>query len=62
MGKIIRYEFLGNWLVFWGLSISVIGIPLALLYLLSGTVRIEHEMDDPERFVAQFRAGGLKGK
>lgn len=62
MAKIIRYEFLGNWLLFWGLSITVIGIPLAILYLLSGTVRIEHEIDDPEQFVAQFRAGRLSSK
>ncbi len=62
MPKIIRYEFLGNWLLFWLLSITVIGIPLAILYLLSGTVRIEHEMEDPEKFVAQFRAGRTSGK
>lgn len=60
MSKIVRYEFMGSWFYFWLLSITVIGIPLALLYLISGTLRIEHEMDDPERFVESFRAGRLQ--
>ncbi len=55
MPKIVRYEFMGSWFYFWLLSITVIGIPLALLYLLSGTLRIESAMEDPERFVEQFR-------
>lgn len=55
MSKIVRYEFMGSWFYFWLLSITVIGIPLALLYLLSGTLRIESAMEDPERFVEQFR-------
>ena len=57
MSSIVRYEFMGSWFYFWLLSITVIGIPLALLYLISGTLRIEHQMDDPERFVESFRAG-----
>ncbi len=56
MSKIVRYEFLGNWWYFWLACISVIGIPIALLYLLNGTVRIDDEMDDPERFVSEYRA------
>ncbi|HNY39674.1 MAG TPA: hypothetical protein PKJ41_04745 [Bryobacteraceae bacterium] len=60
MSKIIRYEFMGSWFHFWVLSITVIGIPLALLYLLSGTLRIESEMDDPEHFVEQFRLRGRR--
>lgn len=55
MSRIVRYEFMGSWFYFWLLSITVIGIPLALLYLLSGTLRIESAMEDPERFVEQFR-------
>lgn len=47
---------MGSWILFWALCISVIGIPLALLYLVNGTLRIEEEVPDPERFVAQFRA------
>ncbi len=60
MSKIVRYEFMGNWFLFWVLSITVIGIPVALLYLISGTLRIESAMDDPEKFVERFRAGQVK--
>ncbi|MFN0168233.1 MAG: hypothetical protein ACKV22_17550 [Bryobacteraceae bacterium] len=59
MSKIIRHEFMGNWAVFWLLCITGIGLPWAILYLLAGTIRIETEMDDPEQFVADFRAGKL---
>jgi hypothetical protein len=51
---------MGSWFYFWLLSITVIGIPVALLYLLSGTLRIESSMDDPEKFVEQYRAGKLR--
>jgi len=60
MSKIVRYEFMGSRILFWLLSVSGVGIPLAILYLLNGTVRIEDDMDDPERFIAAFRSGGLK--
>lgn len=60
MSKIIRNEFMGSWLLFSFLCITVIGIPLALLYLLNGTIRIETEMEDPEQFVAAYRAGKLR--
>lgn len=56
MSKIIRYEFMGSWLLFWLLCITVIFIPVAILYLLNGTLRIEDEMTDPEQFVSAFRA------
>lgn len=62
MAKIVRNEFLGSWILFWALSISVLGIPLALLYLVVGTVRIEQEMDDPEAFVEAFKGGRLRRK
>jgi hypothetical protein len=62
MSKIIRYEFMGSWFLFWLLGITVLGIPLAILYLLSGTIRIEHEIEDPERFVELFRSGALRSK
>ena len=59
MSKLIRFEFLGSWLLFWLFAITVIGIPLAILYLLSGTVVLSQPMDDPERFVSEFRSGRL---
>ena len=57
MSRIVRYEFMGSWLRFWILCITVIGIPCAVLYLLDGTLRVETEMADPEQFVSAFRAG-----
>jgi hypothetical protein len=59
MSKIIRHEFMGSWLLFWFLCVSLIGIPLALLYLRVATLRIEDDLDDPEQFVAEFRQGKL---
>jgi hypothetical protein len=56
MSKIVRYEFMGSWVYFWLLCISGIGIPVAILYLLNGTLRVEDEMTDPEQFVSAFRA------
>ena len=55
MAKIARYEFLGSWVLFWLMSITVIGIPLAILYLINGTVRVEEDVDDPERLIEQLR-------
>ena len=57
MAKIIRYEFMGSWVWFWLMCISVAGIPLAILYLVDGTVRVEQDIEDPERFLQNFRAG-----
>jgi hypothetical protein len=57
MSKIVRYEFMGSWALFWLLCITGIGMPFAVLYLLNGTLRIENEMADPEQFVSNFRAG-----
>ena len=62
MSKIVRYEFMGSWLLFLVLCISVIGLPLALLYLLNSTIRIEEQIENPERFVEEFRAGKLKSQ
>ena len=62
MPKVVRYEFMGSWMLFWLLGVSVVGIPLAILYLLNGTVRIEEEVDHPEQFIADFRSGKLAGK
>jgi hypothetical protein len=56
MSRIVRWEFMGSWLLFWALSISVLGIPLALLYLVNGTVRVEQDMEDAERFMDYLRA------
>lgn len=59
MAKIVRYEFLGNWLIFWVLCVFVILIPFAFLYWMTRSIRIEEDMGDPELFVEQFRSGRL---
>ena len=56
MSKIVRHEFMGSWLLF---GILCIFLPLAILYLFFNTIRIESDMDEPERFVEEFRAGKL---
>jgi hypothetical protein len=56
MSKIVRYQFMGSWLLFCVLCITGVGIPLAILYLLNCTVRTETEMDNPEEFLASYRA------
>lgn len=56
MSRIVRYEFMGSWILFWMMSITVIGIPLAVLYLIDGTLRVETEVEDAEQFVAQYRS------
>jgi hypothetical protein len=60
MSKVVRYRFLGNSCWFWLLCVSVVGLPVAFLYLLHGTIRIEEELNDPERFVEEFRSGKLR--
>jgi hypothetical protein len=56
MSKIVRYEFMGSWLMFWLLCITIIGIPLAVLYFVNGTVRVEDELDEPELVLEKLRS------
>jgi hypothetical protein len=62
MSKIIRHEFMGSRALFWLLCVTGVGLPLAILYLVEGTIHIESEVADAEEFVAQFRAGKLKSR
>jgi hypothetical protein len=55
MATISRYEFMGSWLYFWALCISGVGLPLAFLYLLNGTVRVEEQVEDSERVLRALR-------
>lgn len=59
MPKIVRHEFMGSTIVFWLLCLTAVMIPVAILYLVNGTIRIEHEVDEPEEFVKQYRSGKL---
>ncbi len=60
MGKIVRYEFIGNPMLFWFLCITVVGIPMAVLYLIGGIVGIEERVDNPGAFLDEYRSGKFK--
>jgi hypothetical protein len=62
MSKVVRHEFVGSWIWFWFLCVTVVLIPIGVLYLIGGTVRIETEMEDPEAFIVAYRAGRGKIK
>ena len=61
MNKIIRRQFLGNWILFSALCVSLIGIPVAILYYKEGMVIVEEKLDDPGAFLEAYRAGKLSG-
>jgi hypothetical protein len=53
MDKIKRRHFTGSWLLFFLLCITGVGVPLAILYLIEGTLEIETDIPDAEAFMAQ---------
>jgi hypothetical protein len=57
MSKIVRYRFMGSWLWFWVLCVSGIGMPFAVLYLLTDTVRMDTDVDDPEQIAEDLYTG-----
>jgi len=57
MGRVIRYEFVGNWLVLTLLFVSVIFIPFGVVYFILATVKIEEEIENPNEFIAAFKEG-----
>jgi hypothetical protein len=62
MSKIVRHEFVGNWVFVVILCITGVLIPIALLYAYCSTVRVETEMDNPEEFIGLYRTGKLKAR
>ena len=60
MGKIVRYQFLGSEVLFWFLCVTLLGIPIAVIYLIGSTVAIEEELPNPTEFLEQFRSGKLR--
>jgi hypothetical protein len=56
VSRIVRYEFMGSWLFLWVCCVTIVGIPIAVLYLLNGTIRIEEDVNDPERLAAYLRS------
>lgn len=59
MATISRYEFMGSWLYFWFLCVTIVGIPVAILYLLNGTIRVEEQVKDAEALADKLRASRL---
>ena len=53
---------MGSWIYFWLFCISGFLLPIAILYLINGTIRVEVELEDPEQFVEDFRSGKLRGR
>jgi cytosine/uracil/thiamine/allantoin permease len=60
MAKIVRHEFLGNWIYLCVLLILL--LPIGVVYWMTRSIRIEEEMESPEEFVEQFRAGKLTNR
>ena len=55
MDNVSRYEFMGSPFIFWFACVTIILIPLALLYLINRTVRVETEVPDGEELVSRLR-------
>lgn len=55
MDKIVRREFTGSWLLFWFLSVTGIGIPIAVIYLINNTVEIHSRFKDGESAMDKIR-------
>jgi hypothetical protein len=60
MGKIIRREFLGSWVLFLLLCLTIVGIPVAILYYVENVITVEEKLEDPSAFLADYRAGKYK--
>ena len=53
---------MGSWWWFWLFCASGIGLPIAVLYLLTGTIRMDTDVDDPEQLAEDLYSGKLAGK
>ena len=65
MDRIGRYEFVGSGLAFsliciLGIFVPGAAVPIAILYLLCNTIRIEEDISDANAFMDHFRRS--KGK
>lgn len=56
MGRIIRHEFLGSRLFVVAACCTIIGIPIALIYIIQCTVTIVEEMESPTEFLQQWKS------
>ena len=55
MSKIIYHEFLGSRLLVLLLCLTIIGIPVAVIYLFEWFVTVEEEVADPRAFLDKYR-------
>jgi hypothetical protein len=56
VSKIVRREFLGNWVLFLVLCLSIVGIPVAILYYKECMVVVEEELENPSAFLEAYRS------
>ena len=56
MNRIIRRQFLGSWILFFALCISILGIPIAILYYKEWMITVEEELENPSAFLDAYRA------
>ena len=54
-GKIVYREFFGSRLLLTILGLSVVVIPLAVLYLIENTVTVEESVESPSEFLEKQR-------
>jgi hypothetical protein len=59
MSKIIRRQFLGSWVLFLVLCLSILGIPVAILYYKESMITVEEQLEDPSAFLDAYHAGKL---
>ena len=59
MNKIVRRQFLGSWVLFLVLCISILGIPVAILYYKEWMVTVDEGLENPAAFLEAYRAGKL---
>ncbi len=55
MDRIKKREFVGSQLLLWIMSISIIGLPLAVVYLINGTIETEFEVEDADQFWENYK-------
>jgi hypothetical protein len=53
--KIVRRQFLGSWIIFWLLCVTIVGIPFAILYLIDGMVTLEQRVEDANAVMDIYR-------
>ena len=55
MDRIRKREFTGNVLLLTLLSLTVVGIPPAIVYYINGIIETEYEVEDADEFWKSYR-------